>query len=47
MLAWGEPYDSPLWANRPDGAAYVCRRYVCEAPTTDADELRDRLSNTT
>ena len=43
VLAWGEPYDSPLWAQRPDGAAYVCRRYVCEAPTTDAAELRDRL----
>ncbi len=43
VLAWGEPYDSPLWHQRPDGAAYVCRRYVCEAPTADAAELRDRL----
>ncbi|MCY4630789.1 MAG: thioredoxin domain-containing protein [bacterium] len=43
VLAWGEPYDSPLWARRPDGAAYVCRGYVCEAPTSDAGELRDRL----
>ena len=47
VLAWGEPYDSPLWTQRPDGAAYVCRGYVCEAPTRDADELRDRLENTT
>ena len=46
VLAWGEPYDSPLWAQRPDGAAYVCRGYVCEAPTTDAGELRDRLGHT-
>ena len=43
VLAWGEPYDSPLWHQRPDGAAYVCRGYVCEAPTTDVGELRDRL----
>ena len=43
VLAWGEPYDSPLWAQRPDGAAYVCRGYVCEAPTSDVGELRDRL----
>ena len=43
VLAWGEPYDSPLWAHRPDGAAYVCRSYVCETPTTDVGELRDRL----
>jgi hypothetical protein len=34
VLAWGEPYDSPLWADRPDGAAYVCRQYACEAPQT-------------
>ena len=32
VLAWGEPYDSPLWAERPDGAAYVCRNYTCAAP---------------
>jgi uncharacterized protein YyaL (SSP411 family) len=32
VLAWGEPYDSPLWEGRRDGLAYVCRDYVCEAP---------------
>ena len=25
VLAWGEPYDSPLWDGRRDGFAYVCR----------------------
>jgi uncharacterized protein YyaL (SSP411 family) len=32
VLAWGERYDSPLWADRNDGLAYVCRDYHCEAP---------------
>jgi uncharacterized protein YyaL (SSP411 family) len=32
VLAWGEPYDSPLWHDRPDGFGYVCRNYACELP---------------
>ena len=32
MLAWGEPYDSPLWQERTDGWAYVCHNYACETP---------------
>jgi uncharacterized protein YyaL (SSP411 family) len=32
VLAWGEPYDSPLWEGRTDGRAYVCRNYACELP---------------
>jgi uncharacterized protein YyaL (SSP411 family) len=32
VLAWGEPYDSPLWHERQDGLAYVCRDYACETP---------------
>ena len=44
VLAWGEPYDSPLWDQRPAGAAYVCRRYTCEAPTTDPEVLRAQLA---
>ena len=43
VLAWGEPYDSPLWAERPDGAAYVCRAYTCAAPATDPTTLRRQL----
>ena len=26
VLAWGEPYESPLWDGRVDGLAYVCQR---------------------
>jgi uncharacterized protein YyaL (SSP411 family) len=29
------PGDSPLLADRPQPAAYVCRGTVCELPTTD------------
>ena len=35
--------DSPLLAERPAGAAYVCRGFVCDAPTSDADALRRRI----
>jgi uncharacterized protein YyaL (SSP411 family) len=35
--------DSPLLADRPAGAAYVCQGFVCDAPTTDASELAKRL----
>ena len=35
--------DSPLLADRPGGAAYVCQGFVCDAPTTDADQLAARL----
>jgi uncharacterized protein YyaL (SSP411 family) len=44
VLAWGEPYDSPLWEGRDRPAAYVCRDYVCELPVTDVDVLRGMLS---
>jgi hypothetical protein len=39
VLAWGEPYESPLWEGRDLPAAYVCRNYACQAPTTDAEAL--------
>lgn len=39
VLAWGERYDSPLWAERADGRAYVCRDFTCQAPVTSAEEL--------
>ena len=46
VLAWGEPYDSPLWQDRREGYAYVCRQYVCHAPVADADSLIAELSST-
>jgi uncharacterized protein YyaL (SSP411 family) len=44
VLAWGEPYESPLWEQRRDGYAYVCRDYVCAAPVDNVDALRAQLS---
>ena len=35
--------SSPLLADRPSGAAYVCQGFVCDAPTTDAGELARRV----
>jgi len=47
VLAWGEPYDSPLWAERTDGYAYVCRNHVCEAPTDDLKRFAELLTGRT
>ena len=44
VLAWGEPYDSPLWAHRADGAAYVCRDFTCRRPATTVEDLRAQLA---
>lgn len=45
VLAWGEPYDSPLWAQRTQPAAYVCHDATCQLPATDTDLLRSQLAN--
>ncbi len=44
VLAWGERYDSPLWAGREDGRAYVCRDYACQLPAETVDELAAQLT---
>jgi uncharacterized protein YyaL (SSP411 family) len=36
--------SGPLVAGRPAGAAYVCRGFVCDAPTTDETRLRAQLA---
>ncbi len=43
VLAWGEPYPSPLWESRPPGAAYVCRGYTCGPPARTVEALVDQL----
>jgi uncharacterized protein len=42
-LAWGERFDSPLWAGRRDGLAYVCEHYSCQAPADTPETLRAQL----
>jgi len=47
VLAWGEPYASPLWEGRRGGEtadmAFVCRGFTCAAPTAEPDELARQL----
>jgi uncharacterized protein YyaL (SSP411 family) len=48
VLAWGEPYESPLWDGRTGsgetGKAFVCRNYACQAPTADPATLASQLA---
>ncbi|MDQ1440116.1 MAG: uncharacterized protein QOG97_344 [Acidimicrobiaceae bacterium] len=48
VLAWGEPYPSPLWEGRTGGEnagkAFVCRNYTCGAPVEDIDSLLEQLA---
>jgi uncharacterized protein YyaL (SSP411 family) len=43
VVAWGEPYDSPLWEGRRQGLAYVCRQWACQAPQDTVEGLRAQL----
>ncbi len=49
VLAWGEPYPSPLFEARtagPDdgGLAYVCENYACQAPVSGVEDLLAQLA---
>ena len=44
VLAWGEPYDSPLWDDREPGHAYVCRNAVCDLPVDEPEALYERIT---
>ncbi|MEA2843643.1 MAG: uncharacterized protein QOJ69_1314, partial [Actinomycetota bacterium] len=46
VLAWGEPYPSPLFESRSEGLAYVCRDYACEAPVATVEGLVSQLMST-
>jgi uncharacterized protein len=44
VLAWGEPYDSPLWHERDEGFGYVCRNYACELPQDTLQGFAEALT---
>ena len=44
VVAWGEPYESPLWEHRREGFAYVCRDFTCQQPVDTAVALRAQLA---
>jgi uncharacterized protein len=44
VLAWGTPYDSPLWEQRSEGLAYVCQHYACQTPADTVDLLLAQLA---
>jgi uncharacterized protein len=50
VLAWGQPYGSPLWdgrtAPKSDGLAFVCHDYTCQAPVSTTTELASQLLGT-
>ncbi len=47
VLAWGEPYPSPLWEGRDDpgsaGQVFVCEGYACRLPVREADQVEAQL----
>jgi uncharacterized protein YyaL (SSP411 family) len=43
VVAWGEPYPSPLWEGRVEGRAYVCRNYACQLPAKEPAALAAQL----
>jgi uncharacterized protein YyaL (SSP411 family) len=45
VLAWGEPFPSPLWDGRDAGSAYLCRNYSCQLPAKTVAELRQQLDD--
>ena len=44
VLAWGEPYDSPLWEGRDEGYVYVCRDHVCQLPQDTVEGFSEVLT---
>jgi uncharacterized protein YyaL (SSP411 family) len=43
VVAWGEPFESPLWADRPAGYAYVCQNFACQLPVSTPQDLQSLL----
>ncbi len=45
-LLYGQGGDSPLWRDRSEGYAYLCRGFECLVPATSPEELQAQLRST-
>ncbi|HQZ35652.1 MAG TPA: thioredoxin domain-containing protein [Ilumatobacteraceae bacterium] len=43
VIAWGDPFEGPLWQDRPAGFAFVCRNHVCQLPVEKVTDLAAQL----
>lgn len=43
VVTWGERYESPIWADRREGFAYVCREWACMTPSATSEDLISSL----
>jgi uncharacterized protein YyaL (SSP411 family) len=43
ITIWGESDDSPLFADRPENLAFVCRGFACNAPADSPELLAAQL----
>ena len=43
VLAWGEPYDGPMFDSKPEGFAYVCKDQSCKEPTTTVGDFAEQI----
>lgn len=46
VLSFGEPFESPMWTNRPEGFAFICQNYACNAPASTPQEIDTALAAT-
>ncbi|MGD9998829.1 MAG: thioredoxin domain-containing protein [Ilumatobacteraceae bacterium] len=45
VVAWGQPFASPLWEHRAQDLAYVCRSFTCRSPAAHPEQLREQLAD--
>ena len=43
VLAWGEPYDGPMFDSKAEGFAYVCKDQTCKEPTSTVGDFAEQI----